>query len=815
MGARQLLEHIVQVWPLGRNERKWPDAKGEYWGECPFHSDHVFTNFSFASSGYHCFACGAEGSLADLARQLGLKCCSVAPFRKGNTNTHTSNLTLEEYARAKALPDEFLRGVGVEEYKHKDRRFLRMPYWDPNGVEVATRYRQALTGERRFRWARGSHPLLYGLWKLGQAREAGWIVLVEGESDAQTLWYYGLPSLGVPGASTWQPDWAEHVAGLTVFAWQEPSQGGKTFIERIGTSLPDLRVIPAPEGRKDISECHVLDDDVPALISRLLGEARPYSEIVAEELSQKAHEAQIEAKELLASPSILDEFVELCRQLGLTGEKRNAKLLYLIMTSRLLDQPVSVVVKGPSSAGKSYLVSTVLQAFPESTYYSLTSMSERALAYSNEPMAHRMLIVYELSGLDSDFGTYLLRSLLSEGHIRYETVEKTSEGLTARLVEREGPTGVILTTTWATLQSELETRMLSLTVSDSPAQTQGIFRAWAEKCSNPGPAEPALSAWHSFQTWLDLAGTKRFSIPYADTLAEMANPRAVRLRRDFGVVLSLVGSHAILHQAERERDERGRVTATIEDYRAVYDLIIDILSQGVEASVSDIIRETVNALEELSQDDEEPVSISETARHLELDKATVSRRVRVARQLGYIVNLEDKRGKPARLVLGDPLPEDEAILPSPEALEKDMCVYIPPETRATVQQSDWSEVTLDLPGDTPLALPGGKWQRLDDGAIRAAFTREELEIALALAGGYGDQGATIDNLAELEAQHDELVTRLNTGWDLVGPGGEGENDSRLHDHFAKLLWEYEAACDEIAVLTPGSRQRRDLEVSWL
>ena len=33
-------------------------------------------------------------------------------------------------------------------------------------------------------------------------------------------------------------------------------------------------------------------------------------------------------------------------------------------------------------------------------------------------------------------------------------------------------------------------------------------------------------------------------------------------------------------------------------------------------------------------------------------------------------NLEEKRGKPARIVLGDPLPDDVEILPSPETLEE-------------------------------------------------------------------------------------------------------------------------------------------------
>ncbi len=36
------------------------------------------------------------------------------------------------------------------------------------------------------------------------------------------------------------PEWADLVAGLTVYAWQEPDEGGAQFVARVGDSLPDL-----------------------------------------------------------------------------------------------------------------------------------------------------------------------------------------------------------------------------------------------------------------------------------------------------------------------------------------------------------------------------------------------------------------------------------------------------------------------------------------------------------------------------------------------------------------------------------------------
>ena len=87
-------------------------------------------------------------------------------------------------------------------------------------------------------------------------------------------------------------------------------------------------------------------------------------------------------------------------------------------------------------------------------------MSERAMAYSEKPLVHCFLVLYEATALKNDFVAYLVRSLLSEGRVRYETVEKTKDGLRSRLIEREGPTGLLVTTTAIRLHPENETAAL-------------------------------------------------------------------------------------------------------------------------------------------------------------------------------------------------------------------------------------------------------------------------------------------------------------------------------------------------------------------
>ncbi|MGH7095484.1 MAG: hypothetical protein ACREFB_18370, partial [Stellaceae bacterium] len=109
-----------------------------------------------------------------------------------------------------------------------------------------------------------------------------------------------------------------------------------------------------------------------------------------------------DAPTLAHAPRILDRMADELERTGLVGERRAAKLCYLILTSRFLARPLCAVIRGQSSAGKSYTVERVKALFPPSAYYFLTGASERALAYGTEPLVHRILVVAEAAASGSD-----------------------------------------------------------------------------------------------------------------------------------------------------------------------------------------------------------------------------------------------------------------------------------------------------------------------------------------------------------------------------------------------------------------------------
>jgi hypothetical protein len=168
-----------------------------------------------------CRAIGLE--LNDLF--AGKQSAGVSSSRYCNTAT----LTLAQYADAKRLPIDFLQSLGLTESHRRHETAVRIPYRDQRGVEVAIRYRTALSkgpaGDNRFRWNKGAKLQLYGLWR---PVASDYMILCEGESDCHTLWYHGFQALGVPGATNWNElrDSARLAGVAKVYVVVEPDSGG-------------------------------------------------------------------------------------------------------------------------------------------------------------------------------------------------------------------------------------------------------------------------------------------------------------------------------------------------------------------------------------------------------------------------------------------------------------------------------------------------------------------------------------------------------------------------------------------------------------
>jgi len=162
--------------------------------------------------------------------------------------------------------------------------------------------------------------------------------------------------------------------------------------------------------------------------------------------------------------NILQELENNLRAHGYVGDTRPAKLVYLTLVSTLLPEPVSLVIKGPSGSGKSFALRCGKRYVPEDAYEEFHGMSEKAIVYMGDKLdlKHKGLIIQEAAGLRDGQGRAFLRQLLTEGSIRYATVQSNKDGLEGlELPPVEGPCGLLMTTTANSLHPEDESRMLS------------------------------------------------------------------------------------------------------------------------------------------------------------------------------------------------------------------------------------------------------------------------------------------------------------------------------------------------------------------
>jgi hypothetical protein len=205
------------------------------------------------------------------------------PGQSGLEQKDEAGLTLNDYARAKALPVHFLKSLGVSPGAYGGKPAVRMPYFSAAGNESAVRFRIKHEGDR-FRWESGSKLGLYGQERLAEARHVGHVVLVEGESDCHTLWYHCIPALGLPGAPNWRE---ERDAGCldeieTIYVVIEPDRGGEAVLQWLAQSKIRDRVKLIQLPTKDPSALYLEDQQqFPLRWKAACEQAIPWAELGA------------------------------------------------------------------------------------------------------------------------------------------------------------------------------------------------------------------------------------------------------------------------------------------------------------------------------------------------------------------------------------------------------------------------------------------------------------------------------------------------------------------------------------------------------
>lgn len=233
--------------------RKFNISGDNLTGLCPFHDDRANSfSVNLKTGQWHCFAEDISGNFisfwakyyntdnAEAYKSILEKYHAAASHdKKPPHGSGLKPLTLAQYAADKRFTETWLsEKCHLSTGKDRDgTQWLKIPYLGADGTERTYRKRY---GDKQFRWLRGSRNsiCLYGLWHIERIRELGYLVLCEGESDAQSLWFMGIPAMGVPGASMFRVEWVDELRDIPkIYIHKDPDAGGEAFLAKLKASF--------------------------------------------------------------------------------------------------------------------------------------------------------------------------------------------------------------------------------------------------------------------------------------------------------------------------------------------------------------------------------------------------------------------------------------------------------------------------------------------------------------------------------------------------------------------------------------------------
>jgi len=306
---------------------------------------------------------------------------------------------------------------------------------------------------------------------------------------------------------------------------------------------------------------------------KIIKKVEEQKEILSDEDRQKA-------EKMAKNPRIFQEIGDDIKTLGVVGEEENCIMVFLAGTSRLMNKPLKLNLRGDPSTGKNFITDRVLSLFPESEKVNASRMSKQALAYMDrEALKHKILLIQEEEG--SEEGNYNLRILQSEDGIITQVVVKDPKTGTPKTVKMEvlGPTATITTTNKIKLYEDNETRIIVLYVDTSEKQTKRVVEAVKQKESYHQKAknqqiEHIRRKHHAFQQALKPI---EVVIPFYKYINFPTKEN--RARRDITAFSSIIKAVAFIHQKQKKIKPEGYIEADINDYTIAYGISKKILDR--------------------------------------------------------------------------------------------------------------------------------------------------------------------------------------------------------------------------------------------
>ncbi|MFB6241734.1 MAG: hypothetical protein ABEJ36_02930 [Candidatus Nanosalina sp.] len=406
-------------------------------------------------------------------------------------------------------------------------------------------------------------------------------------------------------------------------------------------------------------------------------------EYVDEQLLEEKYDSEIieKAEEMLEEKHIL-KYVKTVLDHKIAGEDRNKVALFLQLLTKDFEEPLMVFGVQKQGEGKSYLLKSVLDLFPDEMVEDLTDATKASIyriAEDEGSTYFKDKIVYfgEIPEEEDDREVFqVFRQLVSEGEVNKRLTMDKGEGLESHELHLEGAPCMATTTTDP---DRIDKQDLSRGVTFSPSMSDRQYEAVREYQNREEEIpEDALEPQKIkelekvIKCCIEIIADNEVEVrnPFARDIDELVPERTANIKRDYPKVMRIVGRvPTYLYYRQRPEAESGGTTYKLTTWKDVIrglwinkDFINGMLEGRVEATL-DVLQEikkkvepvnySYDELEELEADDEDIEGVSFTNADVEkwtgINSDTVYNYTRKLEKLGFIY--KDKRSRPNKQYL--------------------------------------------------------------------------------------------------------------------------------------------------------------------
>jgi hypothetical protein len=389
-----------------------------------------------------------------------------------------------------------------------------------------------------------------------------------------------------------------------------------------------------------------------------------------EERAATRQRLELSCREIANDPKLLTRLTEVARRAGVVGEDASLRGAYIAASSRFnRRKAISLLRRGAPAGGKNFVTDTVLRFIPDEDVVRVSSGSPLSLVYyggeDEDALKHKIIyvaeaaILAERNGVESPL-TIMLRLPISEGRIDHQVAVTRPNAPAATMhIRRNGPVAVLITSARNNIEEELLTRLMPADADESQKQTVNVLAAALTDDEDDKEVRAEIDRWLDYQRWIALDAPYDVVIPFRRAIlrAILARQKAaeergekpkfrLRIRRDIHGFLTAIQTSAILHKAQREKDERGRIVATIDDYRSAHEAFDPGLASLYKIVSPLTTIAVVRAIEEMGATTSKAVKVTVTTLMEKLGitgRGVANERLHDAEERGYI-ELVDKAG---------------------------------------------------------------------------------------------------------------------------------------------------------------------------